>query len=279
MWKFYRRNRGLVTAASLLAVMLVIAVAGTTTGWIQAMLVSRQLEEKAGELAQQGEELREQKDVALAGQQREHDLREQAESERTIADTERNKAERSLYMAQMQLAYHAMSRPHAGTVEATLERWMPEPGRPDHRGWEWYYLLAESRKDMVWTLHDHIRPVRNVAWSQDNVRFASIGDDGVARIWDVRTGRQLAQLPKTDSGPCTLCWSSDGNTIATGHHDGKIQLWDGASYAAKGQLAGHKTVPPGYPASRQLASPRTGNAWHPMDGTNRSTSGTCSTSS
>ena len=83
--------------------------------------------------------------------------------------------------------------------------------------------------------------MRNVAWSQDNVRFASIGDDGVARIWDVRTGRQLAQLPKTDSSPCRLCWSSDGNTIATGHHDGKIQLWDGASYAAKGQLAGHKT--------------------------------------
>ena len=156
MWKFYRRNRSLVTAASLLAAMLVIGIAGTTTGWIQAMLVSQQLEEKAGELAQQGEELREQKDVALEGQQREQNLRQQAESERATAEAERNRAERSLYMAQMQLAYHALSRPHAGTVEATLERWVPEPGEPDHRGWEWYYLLAESRKDMVWTLHDHI---------------------------------------------------------------------------------------------------------------------------
>lgn len=236
MWKFCRRNRGLVTAAALLAATLLLAVVGTTTGWIQTSVAREQLQEKADELAAKGEELQEQKDAALLGQQREQSLRKQAEDERSLAEAERQRSERSLYMAQMQLAYHALNRPHAGTVEDTLERWMPDPGQPDLRGWEWYYLLSQSRKDVIWTLHDHVLPVRNVSWAHDSVRFASVGDDGVVRVWDVMTGKEIAQLARADSPPLCVRWSPNGTTIATAHEDGSIHLWDGTSYADQGRL-------------------------------------------
>ena len=159
----------------------------------------------------------------------------------------RNRAEHSLYVAQIQLAYNALSRPHAGTVEDTLERWTPEPGRPDHRGWEWYYLLSQSRKNVTWALHDHILPVRNVAWSDDSARFASVGDDGVVRIWSVETGKEAGQLAKVQSSPCRIRWSPDGRTIATGHVDGTVHLWDAASYEAQSTLEGHKASLKGFP--------------------------------
>ena len=67
--------------------MLVVAVVGTTTGWIQARLVSQQLAEKAEELVRKGEELQAQKDAAILGQGREECLRQQAESDRDLAES------------------------------------------------------------------------------------------------------------------------------------------------------------------------------------------------
>ncbi len=243
MWKFCRRNRGLVTAASSLAATLLLAVVGTTTGWIQTSVAREQLQEKADELAAKGEELQEQKDAALLGQRREQSLRKQAEDERSQTEAERQRSERSLYMAQMQLAYHALNRPHAGTVEDMLERWMPDPGQPDLRGWEWYYLLSRSRENLRWVLHDHIRSVGGVAWSSDNRRFASVGGDGIARIWDVTNGREVAQLKNVDGWPLGLRWSPDGSTLAVACKDGLIRLWNGETYEAKGSLQAHTSSP------------------------------------
>jgi WD40 repeat protein len=101
----------------------------------------------------------------------------------------------------LQLAYLALDRQHAGTVEDTLERWVPSPSQPDYRNWEWYYLLSASQASLESTLYDHIQAVRQVDWSNDDQRFVSLGDDGVVRIWDVTTGKEVASLPKTEANP------------------------------------------------------------------------------
>ncbi len=148
-------------------------------------------------------------------------------------------AARSEYLAQMQTAYLALNRQHAGTVEDSLERWVPSSDQSDYRNWEWYYLLSRSQAGLAWVLYDHIQAVRQVDWSSDNQRFVSLGDDGIVRIWDVTTGKEVGSLPKTEANPSSVSWSSDGSLIATGHQDGSVQLWDGTSYTAKSVLGQH----------------------------------------
>ena len=156
-------------------------------------------------------------------------------------ENDHNMAGRSQYLVQMQTAYLALNRQHAGTVEDSLERWVPSSGQTDQRNWEWYYLLSRSQASLVWTLYDHIQAVCEVDWSNDDQRFISLGDDGVARIWDVTTGKEIGSLPKTEANPTSVDWSSDGSLIATGHQDGSVQLWDGTTYTAKSVLGKHGT--------------------------------------
>jgi len=154
-------------------------------------------------------------------------------------DKEQAQAERNRYIAQMQQAWCGLNRPYAGTIEDTLEQWIPEAGQPDHRGWEWYALLSQTQEKLVWTLYDHIQPVRHVDWANDGRRFMSLGDDGVVRIWDVTNGQELAQLAKVDVNPSCVAWARSGAVIATGHQDGTIRLWDGNSYELKATLEQH----------------------------------------
>lgn len=60
---------------------------------------------------------------------------------------ERERAEDSLYAADMNLAQQALARSNRGQVRALLERHRPAPGRNDRRGFEWRYLWTRSQND------------------------------------------------------------------------------------------------------------------------------------
>lgn len=86
----------------------------------------------------------------------------------------------------------------------------------------------------------HWGSIQAVALSADMV--ASAGDDGV-RIWDKKTGRELAALPVT--GAAALNFVSGSKMLACATPDGNVSLWETATGKKYGDYQG--------PASKVVA--------------------------
>jgi len=102
-----------------------------------------------------------------------------------------------------------------------LERGM-EPGRGAHRDG----LGRENRAGSVTT----------IAISPDGRRIVTGSDDNTARVWDARTGTNLAGHTSSIEG---VVVSSDGARIVTGSEDKTARVWDINTGAEKIQLKGH----------------------------------------
>jgi WD40 repeat protein len=82
-------------------------------------------------------------------------------------------------------------------------------------------------------LKGHTGKLRAVAYSPDGSKLATAGDAGVAKLWDVATGRELATIRQPDADTARradekrvsrLAFSRDGKLLATGTQ--RIRLWD-----------------------------------------------------
>jgi RNA polymerase sigma factor (sigma-70 family) len=67
---------------------------------------------------------------------------------------------------------------------------------------------------------------RCAAFSPDGKRLATGHDDGVVRVWDAATGKELDRLPGHDGPVRVVAFSPDGRTLASGGSDTTVLLWD-----------------------------------------------------
>lgn len=96
----------------------------------------------------------------------------------------------------------------------------------------------------------------SLAFSPDGRRLAASCWDNNARLWDVKTGKQLAVLGHGHIVDC-VAFSPDGKQVASGGADKTIKLWDAATGNLKATLPGSQASVTSVrfsPDSRLLAS-------------------------
>ena len=132
-----------------------------------------------------------------------------------------------LYVRDMTLAFEAWEKSWTDEVRTILRRHRPAPGQLDRRGFEWYLLNALARQSPPLVLRGHRGAVNEVAVFPDHARVASVGDDGVVRIWSLADGRLISQIATGDEMVSAVAVSPCGKLLATGRYT--VSLWDVAS--------------------------------------------------
>lgn len=93
---------------------------------------------------------------------------------------------------------------------------------------------SDAYKQGVYT-----QAINSLAFNRDGTQIISGGNDGVVRLWDVKTGGLITELPNVDpvDPPATqnhrvasVAFSKDGSRIVSGGWDGAIRLWDATSH-------------------------------------------------
>jgi WD40 repeat protein len=76
------------------------------------------------------------------------------------------------------------------------------------------------------TLKGHQKPVTFVAWSPDDTKILTCGNEEVVKLWDVQTGECKHTLDKQNSFCSSCAWFPDGKRFVTGGSEKCIYIWD-----------------------------------------------------
>lgn len=233
--KWMRRHRPLIaTACSIL--MVAIIGAGVLLGRERSATLHALATAEAERETADGERVKALDAQALAVRQEE--LAKQMEQ---LAKRQRDAAENDSYIANVRLAHNQWASQHSA-FEA-LSAGIPQPGRPDLRSWEWYFLQSVTnpqRKEF---------PFQSLGfspddWHPDGIHLATRDDTGLINILNTQTGKILRSHSGTHGYNVTLAWSPDGQQLAAALRNQQIDLnvillWDFETGELVKELRGH----------------------------------------
>lgn len=90
----------------------------------------------------------------------------------------------------------------------------------------------------IHTLKGHTGKVNSVVFASDSKSVLSAGDDGVSRLWNVETGKELRSFVQAGTNVRAVALSRDGKS-ALSACDKTIWLWDPATAKPVRPLNGH----------------------------------------
>ena len=152
--------------------------------------------------------------------------------------TEARKSEvnamRRAYNSDMSLAFSALEENLFGRVQDIVSRYMPEPGEPDFRGWEWRYAWAQSQSDAAstWYTPEEMGEVAAVRISPDQRYMVSSAFyygptfyHYARRLWDFETRQELKDVHLPGGSPGGFVFSNSGKYLVL--HRGRTDLHGG----------------------------------------------------
>ena len=218
--KSFRRNKLVFTAATAVAVALLIGIAVST--WQTFAARKAQRETEAARTGEQRQRLEAEKKQAEAEAER-----QRADAQARKATESQQQSRRLLYAADMNLAQQSLKQNNLGRARRLLDRHRPQPGEEDLRGWEWRYLWQLTRSGALVTLTN--RPVRgyDVSFSPDGSRLAVGWFDGRVELWDVPGRRLIRTLTEVRPGRVAhVAFSPVGNLLAATSEPESVTLYD-----------------------------------------------------
>jgi WD40 repeat protein/tetratricopeptide (TPR) repeat protein len=233
--KFLRRNKRLVLAVTVILVLLCGGIIGTTLGLLQAQ---RSEEHAQQEARQAGQE----RDQANAARGAADQARKAEEIQRKLVEERGKELRWNLYVAEMnQGGRTAQSNSGFARTDELLSHW--KEGRPDLRGWEWYYLFGRCHQDQLTIPVQPAGHTPSVVWSPGGTRLATSNRRGRPQIWNAVTGEEAVILAWDDRRgslfSSSVAWSPDGALLAS-DWGFEILLWDAVTGEERGLLKGHR---------------------------------------
>jgi len=177
----------------------------------------------------------------------------EAEAQRSIADSQRQKAQeaefqalrdRSLVLSDLSVAETESGNATNGMLYAlaALPSDLTSPDRPylpdaDSA----LYRAVYSHRELA-VLRGHDGWVRRAAFSPEGTRIVTASSDLSARVWDVASGREAAVLQGHRGEVWHVAFGPKGDRVVSASKDHTARLWDAASGAAVHVLEGHDDV-------------------------------------
>jgi len=128
----------------------------------------------------------------------------------------RNEAEHSEYLAQIRFASSAINSLNFQNAERVL--WETKPSK---RGWEWGYLLNQSRPELHRTIG-----YSNAALSPDGSIYVAVSRTRPPGIFESATGNKIGELDIPAMTSNSLEFSKDGKRLLIASRENVVQLWD-----------------------------------------------------
>ncbi|EWC45000.1 hypothetical protein DRE_06280 [Drechslerella stenobrocha 248] len=95
------------------------------------------------------------------------------------------------------------------------------------------HLFNPSTATLIQTYDAHGYEVLSLAVSPDNARFASVGGDKAAFLWDVATAKTVRRFAGHYARINTCGFNHDASVLVTGSFDATVRLWDTKSNSTK----------------------------------------------
>ncbi|MCA9238587.1 MAG: WD40 repeat domain-containing protein, partial [Planctomycetales bacterium] len=201
--KFARRNKVRLIATAAMLAMVIVGL------FVSTSLVARQ------------------RDAAERSARREANAARQAQQR--LEDSQYN-----LYVAQMQMARVDWDEGRLDRMIEALEGWIPQSGERDLRGWEWYYLLSLTRRNLA-GLDPGVGQITAVKWSSDQRLLAVSGD--MIQVYDSASRHLKFRI----SDARQFAWRPDSHDLAVTSVRGAVTVWNtdrGEQVRSVGHAAG-----------------------------------------